>query len=98
MKSAFFKFFVAIFALLGNLFTASKGYERKVNIHNQEAYQQMREKLYPFAEKFLLPVCKRDKDGVLIKDKLVKKYEKFIEERKAYLLNKRRARRKLVLT
>ena len=87
--NSFFKFFAAIFASITGLFSASKGYERKVNEHNAHAYEKLQRKLRPFAERFLLPVCKRDKDGCLIKNKKVKKYEKFLKERKIELLGRR---------
>jgi len=77
----FTKFFASFFAIFAGLFSA-KGYQRKVNQHNQEAYQAMRNKLQPLAKRFLLPVCKRDKNGVLIKDKTNKKYDQFIKDQR----------------
>ena len=88
----FFGFFTALFATFMGLFTASRGRERKVNEHNQGAYHEMREKLRPYAQRFLLPVFRRDKNDNIIKDKGYKdflKYEKIMAERKIELLLKR---------
>lgn len=82
----FINFFTAFFALFTGLFSASKGRERKINTHNQEAYQKLREKLLPYAKQFILPVCKRDNNRVLIKNKKVLKYEKTMASRKRELL------------
>jgi len=78
----FLKFFTALFATFTNIFSASKGWQRKVTRHNEGAYRELREKLHPYAQRFLLPVCKRDKNGVLIKDKTNKKYDQFIKDQR----------------
>ena len=61
----FFGFFSAMFA---GLFSGTAYKDRLTNRmaeHNQGAYNSMREKLSPYAKKFLLPLQERDDDGIL---------------------------------
>jgi len=97
MNNILKSFFTAIFASIAGFFSAGKSYQNKVNEHNQTAYQELKEKLRPYGDQFILPLCKRDKDGVLIKNKKYLKYEKIMKERKAYLIAKRRGKVKAVM-
>ena len=89
LLSQFFGFFATIFA---TMFGGTGHKDRllgRMNDHNQTVYNNLRESLSPYAEKFLLPLMKRDEDGLLVHTKKSRKYEERMKERKEALLMKR---------
>ena len=95
MKNLFTRFFAMVMTFMAGLFSSLKmskserGRMSKMHQHNVDAYQKLMERLHPYARKFILPVCKRDKNGELIKNKRYRRYVRFISQRKEELLLKR---------
>jgi len=89
----FIGFFTAMFYSLFTGYNPSSPKDRlyeKMMRHNQEAYQRSRSKLQKYADKFLLPLMKRNKKtGMLEHTKKSRKYENWIAERKMQLREKR---------
>jgi len=83
MKNLFVRFFTVLAAFFTAMFTPhyESGRMSKMNEHNLKTYQKLRERMGGYAEKFILPVCKRDKNGELIKNKKYLRYQRFIKER-----------------
>lgn len=85
----FFGFFAAIFASMFGGTSYKDRIHKRMNEHNQAAYSKMREKLHPYAKRFMLPLMKRDENGILVHTKQSRKYEDKMKERKEELLIKR---------
>ena len=54
----------------------------RMGLNNKKREAERRHKLKSYADRFLLPVKKRDKNGMLVHTKQTRKYERFLEKQK----------------
>lgn len=61
----FLAFFTGLFAAMSSLFHSDRKWMNKVYDHNETAKAMLRERLRPFAQRFILPMRVRDENGIL---------------------------------
>ena len=78
---AFFGFFMSIW-MDSQQKTRDARRVMRMGLNNQEHEAERRHKLKSYSDRFLLPVKKRDKNGMLVHTKQTRKYERFLEKQK----------------
>ena len=78
---AFFGFFMSLW-MGGPQKTIDTRRLMRMGLNNKKREAERRHKLKSYADRFLLPVKKRDKNGMLVHTKQTRKYERFLEKQK----------------